>query len=55
MKSKESKHHPFCQWTYDMWSMPDNKRTDDWTCICEVLKAYDKFRHTKLKSKGEAK
>lgn len=39
MQEGHGQHHPYCKWTYEEGNW------DEWKCHCELLKAYDKWRH----------
>ena len=42
MGTGDGKHHPYCKFTYESTS-------GEWRCICDILKAYDKWRHQSAK------
>lgn len=51
LKSKKVRlsgtHHPYCAVTY---MQRDDYRGCTWTCKCELLRTYDKWRHDSGKS-----
>ena len=38
----KGKHHPFCKFL-----LVNSTYIRSWTCCCNILKEYDKWRHTK--------
>jgi hypothetical protein len=41
MGEGHGEHHPYCKWVYE------NTNWVEWKCICDILKGYDRWKHSK--------